>query len=76
LKPQVQIEQVEANVALFRSLDRMHRTGIFGQRPEPEGDYGFRRTHPMATRPIPRSVLEAKWALTHGAALSFFEEAT
>jgi hypothetical protein len=74
LKPQVQIEQVEANVALFRSLDRMHRTGIFGQRPEPDGDYGFRRAYPMATRPIPRSVLEAKWALTHGAGLSFFEE--
>jgi hypothetical protein len=74
LKPQVQIEQIEANVALFRSLDRMHRTGIFGQRPEAESDYGFRRAFPMATRPIPRGVLETKWALTHGAGLAFFEE--
>ena len=75
LKPQVQIEQVEANVELFRSLDRMHRSGVFGMRAEAENEYGFRRSYPMATRPIPAAVLEAKWALAHGAAPAFFEEA-
>jgi hypothetical protein len=74
LKPQVQIEQIEANVQLFRSLDRLHRLGIFGQRPEAESDYGFSRQVPMATRPIPAGILEAKWALTHGAGSGFFEE--
>jgi hypothetical protein len=68
LKPQVQIGQIEANVGLFRSLDRLHRAGIFGQRPDAENEYAFAPAYPMATRPIAAAVLEAKWALVHGAA--------
>lgn len=67
LKPQVQIEQIEAHVALFRSIDRMHRTGVFGMRPTPDNDYGFAPDYPMATPPIEPGVLETKWALAHGA---------
>ncbi len=74
LKPQIQIERIEANAALFRSLDRLHRAGIFGQRPDAENDYGFSPAYPLATRPIPAEVLEAKWALVHGAA-ALWEEA-
>lgn len=68
LKPQVQIEQVEAGVQLFRSLDRLHRAGIFGMRPDLESDYGFAPSYPMATRPVDSGVLETKWALVHGTA--------
>ena len=67
LKPQVQVEQIEANFALFRSLDRLHRSGVFGMRPGPENEYGFAPEYPMATRPIAAPILEAKWALAHGA---------
>jgi hypothetical protein len=67
LKPQVQVEQVESNVLLFRALDRMHRTGVFGMRPPADSDYGYSPDYPLATRPIPASTLEAKWALVHGA---------
>ena len=32
LKPQVQLDDVLANAALFLSLDKLHRDGIFGMR--------------------------------------------
>ena len=67
LKQQVQVEQIESNVSLFASLDRMHRTGVFGMKPPPDSDYGFSPVYPLATRPISASTLEAKWALVHGA---------
>jgi hypothetical protein len=67
LKPQVQVEQVLGATGLFRSLDRFHREGIFGMRPGAENDYGFAPAYPMATRSIPAGILEAKWALVHGA---------
>jgi hypothetical protein len=59
---------MEANAALFRGLDRLHRQGVFGERPAPENEYGFAPAYPIATRPVEAGVLEAKWALTHGAA--------
>ena len=76
LRQQAQLSQVRNCTALFRSLDRMHRQGVFGQRPKKkESDYGHNPALPMATRPIPADVMEAKWALTHGAAVgNFFEE--
>jgi hypothetical protein len=68
LKPQVQIEKVLNHAAPFRSLDLLHRRGIFGMRPDAENDYGFAPAYPMATRLIPAATLEAKWALVHGVA--------
>jgi hypothetical protein len=66
LKPQLQIEQVMSATPLFRSLDRFHRAGIFGLRPDAENEYGFAPAYPLATRSIASGILEAKWALVHG----------
>ena len=74
LKPQVQIEQVLAAAPLFRSLDRLHRDGIFGMRPDAENEYGFAPAYPLAMRPVPAGVLETKWALVHGASAIEGEE--
>ena len=65
LKDQVQLDAVLATTPLFRSLDVLHRLGIFGMRPGAESDYGFSRDYPMATRFVPSGILEAKWALMH-----------
>jgi hypothetical protein len=74
LKQQVQLEAVLENTGLFRSLDKLHREGIFGMRPDADNAYGYSPAYPMATRFIPGSVLEAKWALVHGSGLSAAEE--
>lgn len=66
LKEQAQLDDVLREGALFRSLEIMHRGGIFGMRPAADSDYGFAAVYPLATRLIPKHVLEAKWALAHG----------
>jgi hypothetical protein len=74
LKPQVQIEQVMAHTGLLRSLDKMHRAGVFGQRADAENEYGFAPGYPLATRLIPAEILQAKWVLTHGGAALWEEQ--
>jgi hypothetical protein len=68
LKPQVQLDDVLEITPLFRSLDKFHRNGIFGMRPDADNAYGYSPSYPMATRFVPSNILEAKWALVHGAA--------
>jgi hypothetical protein len=70
LAPQIQIEQVLAGTALFQGLDRLHRAGIFGMRPDGESEYGYAPVYPMATRFISAEILNAKWKLVHGEALT------
>jgi hypothetical protein len=66
LKEQVDLDTALQNDALFRSLEIMHRAGIFGMRPDAESEYGFSPEYPLATRFIARHILEAKWARVHG----------
>jgi hypothetical protein len=70
LAPQIQIEQVLGNTALFQGLGRLHREGIFGMRPDAENEYGYAPAYPMATRFIDADILNAKWKLVHGEALA------
>jgi hypothetical protein len=74
LKQQVQLEAVLENSPLFRSLDAMHRSGVFGMRSDADNAYGYSPSYPIATRRIAASVLEAKWALVHGAGIAAWEE--
>jgi hypothetical protein len=66
LKPQMPLEDIVEITPLFRSLDIFHRRGIFGMRPDADNVYGYSPNYPMATRFIPGSILETKWALVHG----------
>ena len=66
LKEQVDLDAALQDGALFRSLEIMHRAGIFGMRPDADNEYGFSTSYPLATRFIPRYILEAKWARLHG----------
>lgn len=75
LEPQVQIGETLGLTALFRSLDKFHRDGVFGMRPGAVSAYGYSPDFPMATRFVPGDVLEAKWVLTHGTAPAAEEEA-
>jgi hypothetical protein len=52
---------------VLRSLQRMHGDGIFGRRPAIHEEYVPAPNDPMATRPVAKEILEAKWALLHGA---------
>lgn len=70
LAPQIQIEEVLAATALFQGLDRLRREGIFGMRPDAENEYGYAPAYPMATRFIGADILNAKWKLAHGEALT------
>jgi hypothetical protein len=68
LKQQIVLENIIEQTPVFRSLEKLHRDGIFGMRPDADNDYGFSPEYPLATRFIPASILEAKWTLTHGVA--------
>ncbi len=68
LKQQVVLENIVEKTPMFRSLEKLHRDGVFGMRPDADNDYGFSPEYPLATRFIPASILEAKWTLTHGVA--------
>jgi hypothetical protein len=68
LKPQVQLDDVLEITPLFRSLEKFHRDGVFGMRADADNAYGYSPSYPMATRFVPKNILEAKWALVHGAA--------
>jgi len=67
LRPQLSLDDALQSESLFRSLDTFHHAGIFGMRPDAANDYGYSPGYPIATRFIPKNILEAKWALTHGA---------
>ena len=67
LKPQVLLDDVVGQAPLFRSLDLLHREGVFGMRPDADNNYGYSPSYPMATRFVAGDVLQAKWALVHGA---------
>jgi hypothetical protein len=75
LKPQVRLDDVLEITPLFRSLDKLHRAGVFGMRPDANDAYGYSPAYPMATRLVPREILEAKWKLAHETALATGEEA-
>lgn len=66
LKQQVQLESVLEKTRIFRSLDKLHRDGVFGMRADADNAYGYSPVYPMATRFVPGDILEAKWALVHG----------
>jgi hypothetical protein len=68
LEPQIQLDEVLEITSLFRSLDKFHRDGVFGMRADADNPYGYSPLYPMATRFVPKNILEAKWALAHGAA--------
>jgi hypothetical protein len=67
LQPQVQLDDVLEITSLFRSLDKFHRDGVFGMRADADNAYGYSPSYPMATRFVAKNILEAKWALVHGA---------
>jgi PD-(D/E)XK nuclease superfamily len=66
LKPQVQLDDVMGITPLFRSLNKLHRNGVFGMRADADNAYGFSPSYPMATRFVSGAILDAKWALVHG----------
>lgn len=74
LKQQVKVEDLVEMPSLFRSLNTLHHDGIFGMRPDALNAYGYSPSYPMATRFIPADILEAKWALVHGTAITTEEE--
>ena len=74
LKPQVVLEDVLGMTSLFRSLDKFHREGVFGMRPDADNAYGYSPAYPLATRFVASTILEAKWALVHGHAPGPVEE--
>jgi transposase-like protein len=50
----------------FRTIEAMHRWGLFGQSDQEDRAHGFAPDYPMTTRIIPREVLKAKRALARG----------
>ena len=66
LWPQTNIDEAMETTVLFRSLDKLHRYGIFGMRADADSDYGYSPSYPMATRFIPGNILNAKWELVDG----------
>ncbi|MCE0483056.1 MAG: PD-(D/E)XK nuclease family protein [Methylacidiphilales bacterium] len=67
LKRQADLDEMTGAESFFRSLDQFHRKGIFGMRADAENEYGYSPLYPMATRPVPADILQAKWARAHEA---------
>jgi len=61
-----QLELGPAVDPILASLEKLHREGIFGMRPDANSDYGYAPSYPIATQFVPSYILEAKWDLTHG----------
>ena len=66
LKRQLADEKVLAMQEPFRTIDAIHRTGVFGQSPAEDREHGFAPDYPMTTRAVAHDVLQAKWAIEHG----------
>jgi hypothetical protein len=62
---QIGLNDVTPITGVFRSLDILHRRGIFGQAPSTENEFAFQPGYPMTTRAVPAEILAAKWALVH-----------
>jgi len=71
LAPESAVEkQIDLDAAvdpILASLEKFHREGVFGMRPDADSDYGYAPHYPIATQFVPSYILEAKWELTHGA---------
>jgi hypothetical protein len=65
LKSQLRLDDALRLAPVFRSLEILHRDGVFGMKPDADSDYGFSPAYPLATQFIPRHILDAKWALVH-----------
>lgn len=68
LAPQLTVDEALEVTSLFRSFDIFHRAGIFGMRGNMENEYGYAPVYPLATRWVPKNILDAKWASIHGEA--------
>ena len=66
LKPQIELEEILQMWPFFRSLEKLHRDGVFGMRADSDNEYGYSPSYPMATRSVAPAILEAKWNLVHG----------
>lgn len=65
LKPGKELALEEIDLEIYRSLDLVHRAGIFGQKPLPD-DYAFAPPLPLTTLSPHEDVLNAKWNLLRG----------
>jgi hypothetical protein len=68
LTRQVTVEDLLPITGVFRSLDTIHRLGVFGESPSGHDEFAFQPDLPITTRPAPTEILSAKWALVHGTA--------
>jgi hypothetical protein len=66
LKRQIEETGSRGSSEPFRTLEAMHRAGIFGQSDQEDRAHGFAPDYPLTTRTIPREVLKAKRALERG----------
>jgi hypothetical protein len=69
LQPQVRLDTALETTSIFRSLDKLHREGVFGMRADSDNAYGYSPAYPMATRFVPSDILETKWELVHRMAM-------
>jgi hypothetical protein len=66
LKRQLEETGERGGAEPFRTLEAMHRDGVFGQSDQEDRAHGFAPDYPLTTRAIPREVLKAKRALERG----------
>jgi hypothetical protein len=59
------VDDLRPVTGVFRSLDMIHRRGIFGQAPSGNSEYAYQPDLPLTTRAVPPDILAAKWALVH-----------
>ncbi|HMP75613.1 MAG TPA: PD-(D/E)XK nuclease family protein [Kiritimatiellia bacterium] len=65
VKPQVGLNAIRAQDALWTALARMQDTGIFGITGQLRSEYGVSLELPLATLAVEPALLDEKWALTH-----------
>ena len=63
--PQLDLAALDTLGPLWRGLQHMQESGIFGMRGKWRDEYAYANDYPLATLAVDADTLEQKWALTH-----------
>lgn len=65
LKPQLHLDKITGSEGIFLAMERIHKTGILGQRNTSNNPYGYAPPLPYSHLTIAEDLISAKWNLSY-----------
>ena len=65
LQPQLRLENLKAMESILSGIQKIQKTGIVGMHGVMRSDYSYTGDFPIATLPVSKDILKAKWRSTH-----------